>query len=195
MTEDPLNWNAHLTVERWDAEQTDWVQQHMGLARLNRRTPTAEDFRRAGVDPYEATEVVKNLLTTAGLTRITALIVGAGGQAASNTATRLGVGNGAGGALITDSDLVAVAGAANRWFQVMDATFPSVAAGGMTFRATFASADGNFAWNEFGIDVGAPAVASSAVVNAVLLNHKTSIAQGTKTAGQTWAATATITLS
>ena len=195
MTNDPLNWHAHLQVERWDAEQTEWVQRHMGLARLNRRTPTAEDFRRAGVDPYEATEVVENLLTTAGLTRITALIVGAGGQAASNLATRLGLGNGAGGAAITDTDLGAAAGAANRWYQIMDATFPTTAAGVITFKSTFASADGNFAWNEFAIDVAAPTDATSAVVGATLLNHKTAIAQGTKTAGQTWAATATITLS
>jgi hypothetical protein len=61
--------------------------------------------------------------------------------------------------------------------------------------ATFGTADGNFAWNEWGSDVGTATVTSSNTVNAVLLNHKTSIAQGTKASGQTWSATATITLS
>jgi hypothetical protein len=76
----------------------------------------------------------------------------------------------------------------------MDATFPSTSAGVITFKSTFASADGNYAWNEWGIDIGTPTVTSSATVAACLLNHKTSAALGTKTAGSSWAFTATITL-
>lgn len=77
----------------------------------------------------------------------------------------------------------------------MDATYPSTSGAVLTARSTFGSANGNFAWNEFGIDIGTPTVTAGTTVNAVLFNHKTSIAQGTKASGLTWTATATITFS
>jgi hypothetical protein len=177
-------------VERWDSDQTEWTQTRTGLA-----TPSAANFRALNVLPYDVSRVEGNLLTTAGLTRITALLTAAGGQGVVATSTRLGTGNGAASAVVGDTDLGAAAGSTNRWYQIMDSTYPQTAAGVLTVKSTFASADGNYAWNEFGIDVAAPTVASSAVVGALLLNHKTSIAQGTKASGQTWAATATLTLS
>jgi hypothetical protein len=177
-------------VERWDDDQTRWARERSGLA-----TPSAAHFHALNVKPYDVSRVEGNLLTTAGLTRITALLTAAGGQGLVLTSTRLGTGNGAGSAVVGDTDLGAAAGSPNRWFQIMDSTYPTTAAGVLTVKSTFASADGNYAWNEFGIDVAAPTVASSATVGACLLNHKTSIAQGTKASGQTWAATATLTLS
>jgi hypothetical protein len=134
-------------------------------------------------------------VTTAGLTRNASLLIGAGGQAPTNTSCRLGVGNGAGTAAVGDTDFSAAAGSSNRWFQIMDSTFPSAAAAVITFKATFGASDGNFAWNEWGIDIGTPTVSSSATVAATLLNHKTSAALGTKAASTTWGFTATVTLS
>jgi hypothetical protein len=61
----------------------------------------------------------------------------------------------------------------------------------LALAATFGTADGNFAWNEFGIDVGN--TTSTNAVAALLFNHKVGVAQGTKASGQTWNATATIT--
>ena len=177
-------------IERWDGDQTDWTKARTGLD-----TPSAANFHALGVLPYDVSRVEGNLITTAGLTRITALLTAAGGQGVIATSTRLGTGNGAGTAVVGDTDLGAAAGSTNRWYQIMDSTYPQVSAGVLTVKSTFASADGNYAWNEFAIDVGAPTVASSATVGALLLNHKTSIAQGTKASGQTWAATATLTLS
>ncbi|MFI6496894.1 hypothetical protein [Nonomuraea typhae] len=181
---------THWRIDRWDAEQTAWVQQRSGLL-----APAVEDFRRHGVAPYDVADIHGNLITTAGLTRLTNLLTAGGGQAITNTSARIGVGNGAGTAAVGDTDLSASAGSSNRWFRVMDATYPQVSAGVLTLKATFGSADGNFAWNEFGIDIGTPTVSSAATVNATLFNHKTSIAQGTKASGQTWAATATVTFS
>jgi hypothetical protein len=186
-TQDTINWHAHFGVRRWDEEQTEWVKQRTGLL-----APQESDFDSLHVAAYSETEVEKNLLTTAGIGRIVTLITAGTGNLISSTTARVGVGNGAGTAVIGDTDLGAVAGAANRWFQTCTVTSPSNV---LTFAATFASADGNFAWNEFGIDIGTATVTSSAVVSAVLLNHKTSIAQGTKAAGQTWSATATVTIS
>lgn len=146
------------------------------------------------VDPVEVIVAPGNLLTTAGLTRITSLITGGGGQAATNTSARIGVGNSSTAAAVGQTDLQAAAGAANRWFQTMDATYPQVSAGLMTFRSTVGTADGNFAWAEWGIDIGTPTVTTGTTVNATLLNRAVQ-ALGTKTSAGTWVATATITLS
>lgn len=189
LSPEAVDWHAQWSVAKYDADATEWLTRKLG------RAPVAADFEAARVNPYEVGEVDRNLLTTAGLTRITSLITAGGGQALTNTSGRIGVGNGAGTAAVGDTDLSAAAGAANRWFQIMDATYPQTSAGVITCRSTFASADGNFAWNEFGIDIGTPTVTSAATVNATLLNHKTSIAQGAKASGQSWVATATITLS
>jgi hypothetical protein len=155
---------------------------------------------RAGVRPYETTEVVGNLVTTAGWTRASNLLTNQGAtQAFTATAVRIGAGDGtvsAGGGSVPaaagDTDLAAAAGSTHRWFQVVGGA-GTVSTNTLAFTATFGTADGNFAWNEFGIDVGTPTVSSGNTVNALLYNHKTSIAQGTKASGQTWAATATLT--
>ena len=152
----------------------------------------ADDAAFAAGQPYEVNDVPGNLLTTAGIGRIATLLTAGTGNLISSTTARVGVGNGAGTAAIGDTDLSASAGSANRWFQTCTVTTPSNV---LTFAATFGSSDGNFAWNEFGIDIGTATVTSGNTVNAVLLNHKTSIAQGTKASGQTWTATATVTFS
>jgi hypothetical protein len=189
-TREAVHATTHWRIDRWDDHQTAWVRTRSGLA-----APPADVFHRLGVTPYDTSEVHGNLITTAGLTRLTALLIASGGQAITNTSARIGVGNGAGTAAVGDTNLSAAAGSANRWFQIMDATYPQVAAGVLTLKSTFASADGNFAWNEFGIDIGAPTAVSGNTVAATLFNHKTSIAQGTKASPQTWAATATCTFS
>lgn len=190
MTTDQLQWKAHAHVDKYDADQTEWVKKYSGLL-----APSASIFEGLGVKPSEVVDKADNLLTTAGLTRIVSLIVAAGGQAPTNTAARIGTGNGVGTAAVGDTDLSASAGSTNRWFNVMDATFPTIAAAVATFKSTFASADGNYTWNEWGIDIGAPTVTAAATVNATLLNHKTSAALGTKASGSTWAFTVTITFS
>lgn len=179
-------WRCEWLVRRWDEDATSWLSERLG------RDPLEADFDAHRVASYLDTEVHGNLLTTAGLGRIATLVTAGTGNLISSTTARVGTGNGAGSAAIGDTDLGAAAGSSNRWFQTCTVTIPSNV---WTFAATFASADGNYAWNEFGIDIGAATVTSGATVNAVLLNHKTSIAQGTKASGQTWTATATITIS
>lgn len=183
---DPQLWRCEWGIQRWDADATAWLTRKLGYA------PKDVDFHAAKIRSYEDSHVSGNLLTTAGLGRIATLVTAGTGNLISSTTARVGAGNGAGSAAIGDTDLGAAAGSANRWFQTCTVTIPSNV---WTFAATFGTADGNFAWNEFGIDIGTATVTSGATVNAVLLNHKTSIAQGTKASGQTWTATATITIS
>jgi hypothetical protein len=173
-------------VDRWDADATTWVRRRTGLV-----APVAADFHRLNVAPYNTTEVAGNVITTAGWTRASNLLTNQGStQAMDATHTRIGVGNGVGTAAAGDTDLSAAAGSSNRWFELVDAA-GTVSTNTLQLVATFGGTDGNFVWNEFGIDVGN--TSSGNTVAALLYNHKTSIAQGTKASGQTWTATATVT--
>lgn len=187
---DGVKWNPHVLIEKWSASQTARVAMLSGV-----REPKARHFYTYGVKPVEIVESDGNLLTTAGLTRLTNLLTGGGGQALTNTSCRIGVGNGTGTAAVGDTDLSASAGSSNRWFQIMDATYPSASGAVITWKSTFGTADGNFAWNEWGIDISAPTVASGNTVGTTLFNHKTSAALGTKSAGTSWAFTVTVTFS
>ena len=173
-------------VDRWDEDQTRWVQRRSGLA-----APQPADFTQRHVAPYLTTELLGNLITTAGWARLSNLLIGtASTQALDATHTRIGVGDATTPAeAYTDADLAAAAGSTHRWFQVVSAA-GTVGTRTLAFSATFGTADGNFAWNEFGIDVGS--TASGNTVAALLFNHKVGISQGTKASGQTWTATATV---
>lgn len=187
---DTIQWRSSHTVEKWSPDQVKWVREILGFE------PTGDDLRNFCGVPEDGIlhDPLSNLLTTAGLTRITSLITGGGGQAVTNTSARLGVGNSTTAAAIGDTDLAASSGSTNRQFYVMDATYPTTSAGVITFRSTFASADANFVWNEWGVDVGTPTVANGTTVAALLLNRKVA-SMGTKASGASWTLTATITLS
>ena len=183
--QDSIKWNAHMTIRKYDEAASD-VAASAGLD-----SPTDEDFERLGVKPFEVVEVPRNLLTTAGIGRIVTLLNAGTGNLIASTTARVGAGNSSTAEAVGQTDLQAAAGSTNRWFQTCTVTTPSNV---LTFQATFGTADGNFAWNEWGIDIGTATVTSSAVVNAVLLNRKVA-SNGTKASGQTWTATATITFS
>jgi len=186
VNETPVVWRARALVEKWTDDEVAWVRTKTGDP-----NPGPDRLRRL-IAP-EVAESDGNLLTTAGLTRLTALLTAAGGQGMTATSTRLGVGNGVTGAAIGDTDLSASSGSTNRWFMPMNATYPSAAAGVVTVQSTWASADGDFAWNEWGIDIAAPTVVAGATVGACLLNHKSGAALGTKSTGS-WTLTGTITI-
>lgn len=172
-------------IDRWDAEQSAWV-----AARSGSMEPRGADFAALGVRPYDTSDVVGNVVTTAGWTRLLNLAIASGGlQAFDATHTRIGVGTGTTPAeSAADTDLIGAV-TTNRQWVLSDSR--SVASNVLTVVATFGGTLGNLAWNEFGIDQGT-ATGTGAVV-APLLNHKVGIAQGTKTSGQTWTATATLT--
>jgi hypothetical protein len=177
-------WNA----TRWDAHQTAWAGQRLGDGRFVQ--PTADDFRALNIEPYAVSEVEGNLITNAGWTRLMNLLTNQGAtQALDATHARVGVGNGATAETYADTDLAAAAGSANRWFQLVSGA-GALGTRTLTFAATFGTADGNFAWTEFGIDFG---TASGNTVTAPLFNRKAGIAQGTKAAGQTWTVSAVLT--
>lgn len=185
---DGITWSAHAKVDKWTAEQVAEVAAATG-------TPNPSGDLLARYFAPDVTEAPGNLLTTAGLTRLTDLATtGSGFQHMNNNATRLGVGDGSTAAAIGDTDLSAAAGSTHRYFMTMDATYPQNSAGVITFKATFGSSDGNFTWSEWCIDIGTPTVTAGTTVNACMMNRKVA-SLGTKASGSVWAFTATITLS
>jgi len=139
---------------------------------------------------YETVESDGNLLTTAGLARITSLITAGGGQAWDTTRTRIGVGDTATAANVADTDLGAAAGSTHRQFQTADNSTPTTSNGVITVRATHGTSVSNFHWQEWCIDNG---TANGTTVTATMMNHKITDL-GTKTSAASWVFTVTVTL-
>ena len=127
-----------------------------------------------------------NLITTAGKTALAAAIVGT--TPLSNTKTRLGVGDNTAAAAVGDTDLST---GANKYYRVMESTFPSSASAVMSFKSVFGPSDANFAWQCWGVDVTSGTASSGSSPNT-LVNRKV-FSFGTKSGG-TWTVTVTISI-
>lgn len=189
-----------LMVERWDAEQTDWV-----LARVlasGKHRPGADltprIFRELGVAPYSRTiDLDCNMLVQNGWI---ALLGGVAGTTMSPkfgaANARIGVGTSVTAAAYSQTTLVGDTGAASTtsYFKLCSGA-PTIATGSspptLTFSSVFGTAVANFAWNEFGSDAGTADSVSNATTGGTFFNRGIS-AQGTKASGQTWTATETI---
>jgi hypothetical protein len=193
---DTINWAPHAKVLKYDPDTVAEIAAELG------REPSGSDLRRLeeneGLVPDSVVEAAGNLLTTAGLNRITSLIIGGGGQALTNSRMAIGVGDSSTAAAVGD---VALGGnsSTHSWWQGPDASNPTQSNGVITANATFASGDGNFAWNEWGWGIGTAAIVPGAVfatatTGGLLLNHKVQ-SLGTKSSGAVWTLQATITLS
>jgi hypothetical protein len=196
---DGIKWSAYARVIKYDPSTV------AEITKVLKREPTGADLRwleeHEGLKADGISEAFGNLLTTAGLNRITSLIVGGGGQAlTANSRAMAGVGDGTTAAAVGDTDLSAAAGSTHRWFQAMDTpTYPTQSNGVITGNTTFGINDGNFHWQEWGwgIATAAPvasAVFATATTSGVLLNHKIQDL-GTKVTNAIWTHQATITLS
>lgn len=197
--QDSIKWTPRATILKYDPSTVAEIAKELG------HEPTGPELRyleeHAGLTPDEITVADGNLLTTAGLIRIVALITGTG-QAFTNTRAAIGVGDSTTAAVVADVTLGGNS-ATHSWWQGPDASNPSVTGtnGVITCNATFASGDGNFTagWQEWGWGIATAAVTPSAVfatatTSGVLLNHKVQ-PLGTKVAGAVWTLQATITLS
>lgn len=127
-------------------------------------------------------------LVTLGRNNIAALVVSTGNMRPWNsTGAYFLVGNSTATHTTTHSWMLG----ANSTMKAMDATYPTRATNINTFRATFSTAEANFAWNEWGITN----TTSTADANESLLNRKVEDPSlGTKTSAQSWQITADITM-
>lgn len=141
-----------------------------------------DEAARAAGTPF-AVEEFENILVTAGLAELGKLLTGTGTPTAFNAANAyIGVGDSASAAAVGQTDLQG----ASKARAAMVATYPlTPAAGVYTWRADFGAGVANFAWAEFGL--------FNAAAAGTMLNRGVS-AQGTKTAGQVWTATLTVTV-
>jgi hypothetical protein len=182
-----------FVVRKWDGDMTAWASRKLGGERPGHPgfvQPHARDFKRFGVDPYEVSEAVGNLITQAGWGRLLTLAVGGGGTAYAAASTRIGIGTGTAAETTGQTDLTAATGSANRIW-VMGTGVGTTGTGTGTARLTIVgntvgSGDANWAWAEFGVDQGT--ASGFGPVTGVLLNRKVS-AMGTKASPATWTAT------
>ncbi len=142
--------------------------------------PTEED--RKLFKPYEVLEGEGNLLLNEGIDELWDLLTGVGGTAYSNANARIGVGNSNTAAVATQTALIG----GSTELKGMEATYPLSTSQAVTFRSSFGSSEGNFAWEEWTVDNGASANKN--------LNRRV-VSLGTKVSGTTWVFTVTITLS
>lgn len=174
---------THWLVERWDADAVAWVRRKTGLVE-----PDAAVFRRLKVASYRTTEVVGNVITNGGWTRIMSLLTGGGGQVLDDTHTRIGVGDGDTSEDYANTNLAG----GNKWWEPVTGV-GTLGTRTLTFQASFGSSVANFDWDEFGIDVTSGTASAGNTVGALLFNRRAGIAQGTKANGQVWSASAVLT--
>ena len=180
-------WTFDWKAEKWSEEACDFARRKFWLPEGH---PVSSAWLRRITEAEEIQEFEGNLLLNAGIQRLEDILIGVAGTAFNAANSRLGVGNVATAEAASQTDLLAAAGAANRQFKVMNATFPSRATQTISWQSDFTSGEANFVWNEWGVDNG---TSNSTTVVAPMLNRKVA-ALGTKSTG-TWTLTGTLTIS
>ena len=150
-----------------------------------------------GLEPYDVVEHEGNLLMYGGASTQWQTLIGNGTTTAdqaltyfSNARAAIGVGDSTTAAAASQTNLQA---ATNKLRKAMDATYPLhtdgvvVGAASVAFRSTFASAEANFAWQEWGV------FNSATDATGRMLNRKVE-SNGTKASGASWQFTATLSL-
>ncbi len=199
MTLDGIKWNPRARIDKYSPEVVEELTRILGYE------PKKADFERFSADPYAVTEVEGNILVSTGISELTNLIIGGGGQALTNARGIVGVGDTNTAAAIGNTALAA--NGANAYYQGIDGgggptrSTTTATNDTITVVSTFASGNANFAWNEWcwatstsGTITGNATLASVSSGTEVMLNRKVA-SMGTKASGASWAFTTTVTLS
>ena len=138
-----------------------------------------------GIKPLHEAEGF-NTLVNGGTAIMLDALIGVNPTFYTNALAALGVGDSAAAFALSQTNLQGAVVTTDRIRKAMDATFPSRAANVVTFRATFATGEANFTWNEWAIfnnvTDGSGTMLNRAVVNL-----------GTKTSAASWQLTVTLT--
>jgi hypothetical protein len=178
-TSDKIGWKARWRIDKFKDETGD-------VAKAMRAGTPADDI----VSIYGGTFVAReefesNVALNEGLQELIDIICGLGTTAKwDNTNARLGVGDSNTAEAATQTGLQA---ATNKTYKAMDATYPQRTNQTVEWRATFASGDANYAWEEY-------TVVNAASDTGKNLNRKTA-SKGTKASGETWVLSLQITFS
>jgi hypothetical protein len=186
--QDDIKWWPKIEVAKWNPNTVARATKEFGYE------PGFDELMEYTGMPDDMAYSEGNELTNAGLTAITGLLLGLGGQAFTGTTqAAIGVGNSSTAFSLTDTALLGTA-----FYQVV-AGAPSRTLGAMTASATFASGDANFAWNEWCWVTATSAITSGATLASisagteVMWNRKVA-SLGTKVAGAVWTLSSTVTL-
>lgn len=132
---DLAKWKAKWTIEKFIGDYK-----------------SREEATQKGAELIEKLEFEGNLLLNEGINAMWTLICGGTETAFNNANARIGVGNGTAAAEATQTGLQGASTA----FKAMDSGYPSYGSNQKaTFRSTFGSTEGNFAWEEITVDNGA----------------------------------------
>lgn len=120
-------------------------------------------------------------LTNSGRDHIAKMVAGEVATPFDNGNSYIAVGDGNTAFNAAQTDLVGT----NKFRKAVDGTYPQRTNNVITYRATYSTAQANFAWEEWGVSNDASA--------GVLLNRKAE-ALGTKNSNQTWQFTVELTV-
>lgn len=180
---DDAKWLGIFHLAKWDWKGNKELQ---AQAEKEMKAGARDDVLREKYGEFLVSDedIGQNLLLNAGINTMLTQLAGGAGTTYSNANARIGVGDSTTAAAASQTALQA---ASNKLLVAMDASFPTYGSSQqIVFRSSFTSGQANYAWQEFVVDNGGTAL--------VALNRLVS-AQGTKTSGQTWQVTVTITVS
>jgi len=183
---------TQFKIEKWDLDQINWVRKKLRIR--PGWEPIAQHFRRLNVRPFETyVKENANIIVDGGWQMLMNGVAGSAVTKFSNGAVgRIMGGDTSTAVAYTQTDLQAAAAGANRYCALINSvpTVGSTHTAGLVLTAQFALGNGNFSWQEFGLDSGTASGANAAVAPFFSRGLAT---PGTKTSSQTWNATLTYT--
>jgi len=178
-TLDRVSWKAKWRIDKFKDPTNEIAKA------LQTGTSTDEAISLYGKAFICTEEFEANIALNEGLQELIDIICGLGTPTKwDNSNARLGVGDSNTAESATQTGLQA---ATNKTFKAMDTGYPQRSNQTAEWRATFGSADANYAWEEY-------TVVNAADDTGDNLNRKTA-SKGTKSSGETWTLSLQITFS
>jgi hypothetical protein len=199
--------------EKWSGEAVEFARKKLDRAGIEKivvphghgrkLVPVGADIPSAWLrelvgKPEEEIEVVGNLLLNEGIQQLedltmiaTVLTNQTAANAWGNTNAYLGVGDSSTAEAATQTELQA---ATNRFYKVMNATYPSRSSQTVSFQADFTGTEANYVWNEWTVAAGATTASGAGFTSGTKNLNRKVASLGTKTTG-TWTLTGQMTFS
>ena len=176
---DKVSWKTHWRIDKFRDPQNEvakFLQAGASMADVAKLFPGA----LVGVEEWDS-----NIALNEGLGELIDLICGLGTPTKwDNANARIGVGDSNTAEAATHTGLQA---ATNKTYKAMDTSYPTRAGQMAEWRATFASGDANYSWQEY-------TVVNAATDAGKNLNRKIAD-KGTKASGESWTLSVQLTFS
>jgi hypothetical protein len=203
--------------EKWSEEAVEFAQRKLERAGIS-HIPQAFGIQVAKLVPIkhgissavlrsivgpaeECAEIKGNLLLNEGIQRLqdmTMIATPTTNQTAtnpwSNANAFMGVGDTNTAEAATQTELLATAAAANRFYKAMNATYPSRSNQTVSFQSDFTTTEANFIWNEWTVAAATTGASGAGFLTGTTNLNRKVAALGTKSTG-TWTLTGQITFS